>query len=68
MNVMLGIAYFASIFVLTAVVASVYSTAQEAHLALPQIVRHAFRRAGKLLGVLGILAVAVYLLTFLGRM
>lgn len=67
MSNLLGMAYFVSVFVLTAVVASVYSAAQESHLSERELLRHALRRAGKLLGVLGVLAVAVYLLSFLGR-
>lgn len=67
MSKLLGIAYFSSIFILSAVVAAVYSAAQETHLPVGEIVRHGLRRAGKLLGVLGVLAVAVYLLTFLGK-
>jgi hypothetical protein len=59
----LGTAYLVSLFVLTAVVVAVYSASQEAHLTTATVVRRALRRAGKLLGVLAILAIAVYILS-----
>lgn len=58
----LGIANLLSVFVLTGVVASVYSVAQDAFLPTSEIARRGLRRAGKLLGVLIVLAVAVHFL------
>ena len=66
MSYELGIAYLSSLFVLAAVVVSVYSAAQEPFAPLSTIVRRALRRAGKLLGVLAILAVAVFILSHIG--
>lgn len=63
MDYMLGAAYFASVFVLTAVVAGVYSAAQEAWIPASVVVRRAFKRAFKLLGVLVVLALAVHFLS-----
>ena len=62
MTYSVGIAYVVSLFLLTFVVASVYSASQEAFLPLRGVVRQTVRRSVKLLGVLGALAVAVYVL------
>lgn len=66
MSLAVGLAYFFSIFVLTAVVAGVYSAAQDAFLPPRQILRRALKRAGKLLGVLLVLAIAVHFLSKMG--
>lgn len=66
MSYQLGILYLSSIFVLTAVVVSVYSAAQEPFAPLGYVVRRALKRAAKLLGVLAILAVAVFILSHIG--
>lgn len=62
MDPALGTANLISVFVLTAVVASVYSAAQEAHLPVRVMARNALRRAAKLMGVLAVLALAVFFL------
>ena len=58
-----GFAYVFSLILLTTVVCVVYSTAQDAFAPIKTIAHNALRRAGKLVGVLGILAVAVYILS-----
>jgi hypothetical protein len=60
---MIGPAYIASLLVLSAVVVSVYSLAQDPDLPVAEIGRRALRRAGKLLGVLAGLAVVVFFLS-----
>lgn len=62
MSYLPGIVHVVSLFVLTFVVASVYSLAHEADAPPAHIVRHTLRRAGKLLAVLAVLAVTVHFL------
>lgn len=59
----MGFAYLISLFLLAAVVALVYSAAQEAFAPWRRILEQALRRGAKLLGVLAVLAIAVYLLS-----
>lgn len=59
---MTGMVYIVSLLVLTAVLVSVYSLAQDARLDARNVFRKALRRTAKLLGVLALLAVAVYFL------
>ncbi len=63
MSYALGVAYLVSLFVLTLVVVTVYSAAQDAHLTVRELIPRALHRAGKLVGVLGVLAIAVYFLS-----
>jgi hypothetical protein len=58
-----GVIYLVSLFGLTAVVAAVYSVAQEPLAPLARISRQALRRGAKLLAVLGALALAVHFLS-----
>jgi hypothetical protein len=59
----IGWVFLGSMFLLTGIVVAVYSAAQEAFAPLPVVVRQALRRTGKLLGVLAVLAVAVFFLS-----
>jgi hypothetical protein len=59
---MTGMVYIGSLLALTAVLVSVYSLAQDANLDGANVFRRAMRRTAKLLGVLALLAVAVYFL------
>ncbi|MCX7018752.1 MAG: hypothetical protein WCK47_12440 [bacterium] len=62
MSHLVGAAYLFSLFLLTFVVASVYSASQEVYTSFWQIWRQTFRRALKLLAVLAVLAITVYFL------
>lgn len=62
MNYLPGIVHVVSLFVLTFVVASVYSLAHEADAPVRHVARQTLRRAGKLLAVLAVLAVTVHFL------
>jgi hypothetical protein len=63
MNPAVGMAYLGSLFLLTATVAGIYSIAQEPRAPWGRILRQFGRRSGKLLGVLGALALAVHFLS-----
>lgn len=63
MSYAVGIAYAVSMVVLTVVLSVVYSICMEAFAPPGRIVRQSLRRAGKLAGVLAVLAIVVYLLS-----
>jgi type III secretory pathway component EscS len=60
---LLGVAYVASLLILTLVVASVYSAAQDAHDSVRHIARQTLRRSFKLIAVLAALALTVHFLS-----
>lgn len=63
MSYAVGIAYAVSMVLLTIVLSVVYSICMEAFAPLARIVRQSLRRAGKLGGILAVLAAVVYLLS-----